>query len=62
MTAPQAVFAVAAAAVAVSVALVVAGVALLAGSGWALVAAGALVGPCTVGAAVVLLRDGGPTG
>ena len=62
MTAPQAVFTVAAAAVAVSIALVVAGVAVLAGSGWALVAAGVLVGPCTVGAAVVLLRDGGPTG
>lgn len=55
-------FTVAAAAVAVSIALVVAGVAVLAGPGWALVAAGALVGPCTVGAAAVLLRDGGETG
>lgn len=62
MTAPQAVFTVAAAAVAVSIALVVAGVAVLAGPGWALVAAGALVGPCTVVAAAVLLRDGGETG
>jgi len=62
VTAPQAVFTVAAAAVAVSIALVVAGVAVLAGPGWALVAAGALVGPCTVGAAAVLLRDGGETG
>jgi len=56
------VFTVAAAAVAVAIALVVAGVAVLAGSGWALVAAGALVGPCAVGAAAVLLRDGGETG
>lgn len=62
MTAPQAVFTVAAAAVAVSIALVVAGVAVLAGPGWALVAAGALVGPCTVAGAVALLRDGGAGG
>ena len=57
MTAAQIVFAATAAAVLVAIALICAGVALLAGTGWALVTAGALVGPCAVGAAVVLLRD-----
>lgn len=59
MTAPQAVFAAASAVVVVAIALVCVGVALLAGPGWALIAAGTLIGPCSVAAAVALLRDGG---
>lgn len=58
MTAAQLVFAVTAAAVVASIALVCAGVAVLAGLGWSLVTAGALLGPSAVAAAVVLLRDG----
>lgn len=58
MTAPQIVFTSTAVAVLVAIALVCAGVALLAGAGWALIAAGSLVGPCSVGAAVALLREG----
>ncbi|GFG83380.1 hypothetical protein [Mycolicibacter algericus] len=45
--------------VALSIGLVVAGVAVLAGAGWALVAAGGLLGGSTVGAAWVLLREVG---
>lgn len=45
--------------VVVAIALVCVGVALLAGPGWALIAAGSLVGPCSVAAAAALLRDGG---
>lgn len=58
MRAAQIVFAVAAAAVVAAIALVCAGVAVLAGAGWALITAGALIGPSAVAAAVVLLRDG----
>jgi len=61
MTAPQIVFTSTAVAVLVAIALVCAGVALLAGAGWALIAAGSLVGPCSVGAAAALLREGGGT-
>lgn len=60
MTAPQLVFASAAVAVVVAVGLVVAGVAMLAGAGWALVAAGGLGGPSAVAGAVALLRDDSP--
>jgi hypothetical protein len=42
--------------VAVAIGLVVAGVGILFGAGWALIAAGALVGPTVVAAAVALLR------
>lgn len=62
MTAPQIVFTAAACAVVVAVGLMVAGVAVLAGLGWALLAAGALIAVCAVGGAAVLLADGGPTG
>lgn len=57
MTATQAVFTAATAVVVVAIGLVVAGVAILAGLGWALVAAGALTGTAAVAAAVVLLRE-----
>lgn len=57
MTATQAVFTAATAVVVVAIGLVVAGVAILAGLGWALVAAGVLTGPAAVAAAVALLRD-----
>lgn len=61
MTATQAVFTATTAVVVVAIGLVVAGVAVLAGLGWALVVAGSLTGPAAVLAAVVLLRDnGGP--
>lgn len=49
-------------AVALSIALVVAGVALLAGTGWAFVAAGALTGVSSVHGAWALLRDDGRDG
>jgi hypothetical protein len=45
--------------VVVAIALVVAGVALLAGVGWALITAGALLGPCAAAGGVALLRDDG---
>lgn len=57
MTAPQAVFTAAAVAIVAAIASVCVGVAVLAGVGWALITAGALIGPCAVGGAVVLLRD-----
>lgn len=59
MTAPQAIFAATAGSVVIAVGLVVAGVALLAGLAWALIAAGALLGLSAAGGAVVLLRDDG---
>lgn len=62
MTAPQIVVTAAAVAVVVAVGLMVAGVAVLAGLGWALLTAGALIAVCAVGGAAVLLADGGPTG
>lgn len=58
MTAAQIVFTATAAVVAVAIALVCVGVALIAGAGWSLITAGALLGPSAVAAAVVLLRDG----
>lgn len=60
MTAIQAVFTATVAVVVVAIGLVVAGVAILCGLGWALIAAGALTGPAAVGAGVALLREGGP--
>ena len=57
MTATQAVFTATTAVVTVAIGLVVAGVALLAGLGWALVAAGSLTGAAAVVVAVALLRD-----
>lgn len=60
MTAIQAVFTATVAVVVVAIGLVVAGVAVLYGPGWALVVAGALTGPTAVGAGVALLREGGP--
>lgn len=42
-----------------AIGLVVAGVAILAGLGWALVAAGSLLAAAAVTLAVVLLRDSG---
>jgi len=62
VSAAQLVFAATAAAVAVSIALVTAGVALLAGAGWSMITGGTLIGSSAVMAAVVLLRDGGTTG
>ena len=62
MTAIQAVFSATAAAVVVAIALVCVGVAILAGLGWALIDAGALVGPSAVGAAAALLHNGGTVG
>jgi len=56
VTAIQAVFTATVAVVAVSIGLVVAGVAVLFGLGWSLVAAGGLIGPTAVAAAAVLLR------
>ena len=61
MTATQAVFTATTAVVVVAIGIVVAGVAVLAGLGWALVCAGSLSGVAAAVAAVVLLRDsGGP--
>lgn len=57
MTAPQAIFTGAAVAVVVAIVLACAGVATLWGAGWAMLAAGVLIGPTAVSAAVVLLRD-----
>ena len=59
MSAAQIVFAATAATVVVAIVLICAGVAVLAGHGWALVTAGALLGPTATGAAVALLRDTG---
>lgn len=61
MTAIQAVFTATVAVVAVCIGLAVAGVAVLAGTGWALVAAGGLYGAAATVVGVVLLRDGGPS-
>lgn len=57
MTAPQVVFAATAVVVVVAMSLVVAGVAVLAGAGWALVSAGTLLGPVAAITGVLLLRD-----
>lgn len=62
MTAIRLVLAAAATAVVVAIALVCAGVAIVAGTGWALIVAGALIGPTAVGASAVLLRDPGNNG
>ena len=62
MTAAQRVFGAAVVLVALSIVSVCAGVLVLAGVGWALVAAGSLTGPAAVSAAVVLLRDGDKPG
>ncbi|MDO3206614.1 hypothetical protein [Mycobacteroides abscessus] len=59
MTAIQAVCAATVAVVSVAIGLVVAGVAVLAGPGWALVTAGVLLAFSSIGGAVVLLRDDG---
>jgi len=59
VTPTRSVFAAAALAVVVAIALICAGVAILAGTGWTLIAAGALIGPTAVGGAWVLLRDAG---
>lgn len=59
MTAAQIVVTATAAAVVASIVLVCLGVGLLAGVAWSLIAAGALAGPTSVGAAVALLRDDG---
>jgi len=59
MTASQIVFTATVAVVAVAVGLTVAGVAVLFGAGWSLVAAGCLLGVSAVGAGWVLLREGG---
>lgn len=61
MTAIQAVFTATVAVVAVAIGLVVAGIAVLAGVGWALVAAGGLLGPTAVGACWAVLREVGPS-
>lgn len=58
VTALQVVFAATVAVVVVAIGLVVSGVAVLAGTGWALVTAGILLAVTAVVAAVVLLRDG----
>ena len=58
MSAAQTVFAAVSAAVVVSIALITAGMAILAGVGWCLITAGALIGPTSIAAAVALLRDG----
>jgi hypothetical protein len=62
VTAIQAVFSATAAAVVVAIALVCVGVAMLAGLGWALITAGALIGPCAVALAVALLHDAEASG
>lgn len=59
MTALRAVCAITTIVVLVAIALVVAGVALLAGAGWALIVAGVLLGLSAVACTVVLLRDPG---
>ncbi|PVA66207.1 hypothetical protein [Mycobacteroides abscessus] len=58
MTALQIVFAATVAVVVVAIGLVVSGVAILAGLGWALVGGGVLLAVTAVTVAVVLLRDG----
>lgn len=58
MTAIRAVFAAVVVLVVVSIGLVVAGVAILAGPGWALVASGALTGPAAVAGGWAVLREG----
>lgn len=57
MTAPQIVVTITAVIIAVSVALVCAGSAMLWGVAWALITIGTLVGPSALAAAVLLLRD-----
>lgn len=59
MNSLQAVFTATAAVVAVAIGLMVAGVAVLAGLGWALVTAGVLLAAGAVGAYRVLLHDDG---
>jgi hypothetical protein len=59
MTVIQAVFSAVAIAVCLGCALIVAGVALLAGFGWALIAAGALICLAASAFGVVLLREPG---
>jgi hypothetical protein len=61
VTAIQAVFTATVAVVAVAIGLVVAGVAVLAGPAWALVAAGGLLGPAAIGAGWAVLRESGPS-
>lgn len=62
MTPIHLVLAVTAATVVVAIALVCVGVAMIAGTGWALIAAGVLIGSTAVAASVVLLRDTGDNG
>lgn len=62
MTPIHLVLAVTAAAVVVAIALVCVGVAMIAGTGWALIAAGLLIGATGIAASVVLLRDTGDNG
>lgn len=57
MTAERAVFAATAVLVLVAIALVSAGVVVVAGAGWGCITAGGLVGAGSVGGAVALLRD-----
>ena len=61
MTAPQAVFAGAAAVVLVSIVLVCVGVSMLMGVGWALIAAGGQLALAAVSGSAVLLRDDAPS-
>ena len=57
MTIDQVVLTATVAVVAVAIGLVVAGVAVLAGLGWALITGGVFVGPTALGVGAVLLRD-----
>lgn len=59
MNSLQAVFTATAAVVVVAIGLVVAGVAVLAGAGWALIAAGVLLGAGATAAGRLLLHDDG---
>ena len=58
VSALQMVFAVTLVVVVVAIALVVSGVAVLWGAGWALITAGGLLAVSAVGTAFALLRDG----
>ncbi len=58
MTALQVVFAATVAVVVVAIGLVVSGIAVLAGLGWALITGGVLLAVAAVSTSVVLLRDG----
>lgn len=61
LTALQVVFAATVAVVVVAIGLVVSGVAVLLGAGWALITAGSLLGVAVIGCAAVLVRGGDGT-